>query len=125
MVESVRKRLRGIVLMMFASTASGCATGPHLLGGADRRQQYLAAHTGIPADLASAIDVGHVSPGMNRDQVRAVLGQPLRITAFSRSHAEIWLFPVSRFHQDQMHSHGAVSFRLVFIGDRLTTIEPI
>lgn len=123
MVEGMRKRLGAGGLIMFALTAAACASAPHLVGAPARRQQYLASHTGIPADLAAAIDVGHVSPGMNRDQVRAVLGQPLRITAFSRSHAEIWMFPASRFHQDQMRSHGAASFRLVFIDDRLSMIE--
>jgi outer membrane protein assembly factor BamE (lipoprotein component of BamABCDE complex) len=125
MVESMRKRPPACLLMVFALAAYSCTTGPHLAGAADRRQQYLATHTGIPAELAAAIDVGHVSRGMTREQVRAVLGEPLRVTAFARSDSEIWLFPVSRFHQDQMHSHGAASFRLVFIGDRLTTIEPI
>lgn len=125
MVESVPKGFPACLLTVFACAAYGCATGPHLAGAADRRQQYLATHAGIPADLATAIDVGHVSPGMSREQVRAVLGEPVRVTAFSRSDSEIWLFPVSRFHQDQMHSHGAASFRLLFIADRLTTIEPI
>ena len=125
MVESMRKRVHGYLLLMFVLTAGGCASAPRFARADLRRQQYLATHREVPVDIAVAINAGHVSLGMDRDQVRAVLGEPVRIAEFSRSHAEIWLYPASRFHQDQMHSHGAESFRLVFLGERLSTIEPV
>ena len=126
MVEGMRTQPGHCVIVVgLLATIAGCASAPRIERADVRRQLYLAAHQGISADLAAAIDSGHVLPGMDRDQVRAVLGQPIRVTEFSRSHAEIWLFPASRLHQDKMHSHGAASFRLVFIDQRLSTIDPI
>lgn len=125
MFQRMRKPLCAYVFTMFALTAVGCASVPRLARADLRRQQYLATHRGIPVDIALAIEAGHVSPGMDRDQVLAVLGQPVRTSAFPRSHAEIWLYPASRLHQDQIHAHGAASFRLVFLDERLSMIEPI
>ena len=74
MVERMRTHLCGYVLLMFALTSVGCASAPRFARADLRRQQYLASHRGIPVDVALAIDAGHVSLGVDRDQVRAVLG---------------------------------------------------
>ena len=125
MVERMERRRYTHVLLILSLTAVGCVSVPHRARADLRRQQYLATHRGTPVDVAMAIEAGHVSPGMDRDQVLAVLGQPVRVAEFSRSHIEIWLYPANRFHQDQLHSHGAGSFRLVFLDQRLSTIEPV
>ena len=90
-----------------------------------RQQQYLATHREVPQDIAKAIDTGHVLLGMDRELVWTVLGDPVRKATFSASKYEVWLYPAARLHQDQRHSHGADSFRLVFIDGRLVIIEPI
>lgn len=90
-----------------------------------RKQQYFASHRELAPDTAKAIDSGHVIPGMDREQVWVVLGDPVRKSVFSSGHVEVWLYPAVRLHQDQLHSHGTESFRLVFMDDRLVIIEPI
>lgn len=125
MFQGMRNPLCVCVFMTFTLTGAGCASMPPLTRADLRQQRYLSTHRGISAEFARAIEAGHVSRGMDRDQVTAVLGDPVRKSAYSRSYAEIWLYPASRFHQDGMHAHGATSFRLVFLADRLSTIEPI
>lgn len=90
-----------------------------------RKQQYFAAHREMAPGTVKAIDTGHVIPGMDREQVWVVLGDPLRKKEFSPGGVEVWLYPSTRLHQDQMHSHGAETFRLVFMNGRLAIIEPI
>ncbi len=60
------------------------------------------------------------------------MGDPVRHRVFSgdtsgsrRATVEVWLYPAHKLHQDQLHSHGAISFRLTFIDGRLAIIEPI
>jgi outer membrane protein assembly factor BamE (lipoprotein component of BamABCDE complex) len=90
-----------------------------------RREQYLASQRELSPTIASAIQTGHVVPGMDRDQVWVVVGDPLRKSLFPAHNVEVWLYPSVRFHQDPAHSHGASSFRLVFIDGILRLIEPI
>lgn len=89
-----------------------------------RREQYFATHTEVPTAIAQAIATGHVIPGMNQEQVWVVVGDPLRKNLFPARHAEVWLYSSVRFHQDPAHSHGAASFRLVFVDGILRFIEP-
>lgn len=90
-----------------------------------RREQYFAAHRELSPTVANAIETGHVVPGMDREQVWVVVGDPIRKSLFPASKVEVWLYPSVRFHQDPAHSHGASSFRLVFIDGILRVIEPI
>lgn len=89
-----------------------------------RRQQYLSSRHELSPAVAQAIGTGHVVVGMDRAQVWVVVGDPVRKTTF-RSGTEVWLYPATRFHQDPAHSHGASSFRLVFVDGLLTVIEPL
>ena len=104
---------------------SACTYVPLRQRAAFRKQQYFAAHREVEPATAKAIDTGHVILGMDTEQVWVVLGDPLRKKAFSSGTVEVWLFSSTRLHQDPMHSHGAESFRLVFMNGRLVIIEPI
>lgn len=90
-----------------------------------RREQYFAKHGELSPVIAQAIVDGHVVAGMDREQVWVVVGDPVRKSLFSAGQVEVWLYPSVRFHQDPVHSHGASSFRLVFIDGILRIIEPI
>lgn len=90
-----------------------------------RRGQYFASHRELSPTIANAIEAGHVVSGMDQEQVWVVVGDPVRKSLFPAANVEVWLFPSVRFHQDPAHSHGASSFRLVFIDGILRVIEPI
>ena len=62
---------------------------------------------------------------MYQEQVWVVLGDAVTKARGSDGTVEVWLYPAVRFHQDAVHSHGASSFRLVFIDGILRVIEPI
>lgn len=110
----------GAMLML-----SACVYVPLRQRAAFREQQYFATHRELPPEIRNAIDTGHVILGMDREQVWTVLGDPVRKAIFSSGRFESWLYPANRLHQDQLHSHGANSFRLVFIDGRLALVEPI
>lgn len=117
--------IRACSLFSLCVMLSACVDVPLRQRAAFRQQQYLSTHREVPRDIAKAIDTGHVLLGMDREQVWTVLGDPVRKTTFSASKCDVWLYPSFRLHQDQLHSHGADSFRLVFIDGRLAIIEPI
>lgn len=106
-------------------SVTGCAHVPLRGRQQYRREQYFASHPELSATIANAIQTGHVVPGMNREQVWVVVGEPVRKSLFRGATVEVWLYPSVRFHQDPVNSHGASSFRLVFIDGILRVIEPI
>ena len=108
-----------------AMLAPACTSLPLSQRADIRKQQYLATHRETPSETATAVDLGYVVPGMDQEQVVVVLGQPSYQRTFASGTVRVWLYSVARFHQDQMHSHGASSFRLTFVTGRLTTIEPV
>lgn len=116
---------RGCALLSLCVTLTACVYVPLRQRASYRIDQYFAAHPELAPATAQAIEAGHVIPGMDREQVWVVLGDPLRKSVFSLGRFEVWLYPATRLHQDQLHSHGAASFRLVFIEGRLAIIEPI
>lgn len=90
-----------------------------------RRDEYFATRRELSPTIANAIQTGHVVVGMDREQVWVVAGDPVRKSLFPAAKSEVWLYPSARFHQDPAHSHGASSFRLVFVDGILRVIEPI
>jgi len=67
---------------------------------------------------------GHVTYGMDEDQVFAVLGEPVRRTRHQGAGAsQVWIYPGHKIHQG--YAHGATLYRLVFLDGRLRIIEPI
>ena len=116
---------RGCAAFTLGVTLTACVYVPLRQRASYRKQQYFAAHRELAPAVAQAIDTGHVIDGMDREQVWVVLGDPQRKSVFSSGRFEVWLYPATRFHQDPQHSHGADSFRLVFVDGRLEIIEPI
>ena len=126
-------RLRGPGLSSFAAIlplglACACVHVPASQRASVRRDAYLAAHRELPPSIAKAIIDGHVVGGMDRDQVKAVLGEPLKTSIFGRkdgTRTEVWIFPAVRLHQDRVGGEHGTLFRLVFIDGRLAVMEPV
>lgn len=116
-------RFTVVILLVLSVTA--CVYMPLRGRQQYRREQYFASHRELSPTISNAIETGHVVPGMDREQVWVVVGDPVRKSLFPASKVEVWLYPSVRFHQDPAHSHGASSFRLVFIDGILRIIEPI
>ena len=70
---------------------------------------------------------GHVVEGMDAEQVRVVLGDPIRTSRFLRGGdvIDMWLFPGHRLHQGQMHGNGTTLYRVVLIDGVLVAVEPV
>ena len=76
--------------------------------------------------LADAIVRGHVIAGMDQEQVKVVLGEPVRRSRFERQPpVDVWISQWYKLHQDHMRAGSTPLFRLVFVGGRLTVVEPI
>lgn len=119
----LRSLTRAVVSALLI-VAIGCVRVP-LRGRQDfRRQQFFATHREVSPAIADAVSTGHIIVGMTREEVWVVGGDPIRKSMFRGGGVEVWLYPAIRFHQGP-HTHGADLFRLVFLGDRLTVIEPI
>ncbi len=74
--------------------------------------------------MAAAIERGHVIIGMDQEQVTVVLGTAAKRTSFGgRPPVDVWIYPAARFHQDQLHAHGATLFRLLFRDGRLVSYD--
>ena len=124
-LEAMLSGLRSTVATLLLLSMTACVYVPLRGRQQYRREQYLASHREVSPTIASAIETGHVVSGMDREQVWVVVGDPVRKSLFPAAKAEVWLYPSVRFHQDPAHSHGASSFRLVFIDGILRVIEPI
>ncbi len=106
--------------------ASACVHVPSSRRAGPRREAYLRSQRELPPRIAEAIATGHVIVGMDRDQVKAVLGEPVKTTVFTTRDGvtEIWIYPAVRLHQGHMHADGTL-FRLVLTAGRLALIEPL
>ena len=123
MLSSYGRRHVGVALALIL--LAGCVRVPLWARAEFRKQQFFATHREVSSAVATAIDTGHVILGMDREEVSVVVGDPVRKSVFRSGAVEVWLYPAVRFHQDPAHSHGADSFRLVFIDGRLRVIEPV
>lgn len=72
------------------------------------------------------MEEGHVVPGMDREQVWTVLGEPVQRRTFTHEPViEIWLYQGHKLHQDQMRADSADLFRAVFRDGILVVLEPL
>ena len=115
----------GAAIVLVAATTFGCASLPRGPYAGGRQADYLRSHPELTPEIARAIDTGHLLLGMNPMQVWVVLGDPLQKKRFATSAVEVWLYGPGRLHQDQLHSHGNDSFRVVFFENKLALIETI
>lgn len=115
-----------ISVVAASAMASACVHVPPSGRQGFRVDQYLAAHRELSPSVRKAIEDGHVILGMDRDQVKAVLGAPVKTADFHREREiQIWIYPGHRLHQDQLRGDKAWLFRLVLIDGILAVIEPI
>lgn len=112
----------GILLALWL-LASACVSIPRSKRAAVRLADYFATHEEVPPSVAATMNLGHVSLGMDPDQVWTVLGDPVRRTGFGG--VEVWLYQGHRFHQDHLRTQGSTLFRLVFVRGRLAVIDPL
>lgn len=107
-------------------TMSACVHIPPSRRAGPRREAYLQRQRELPPAIADAIAKGHVVIGMDREQVKVVLGDPVKSTVFKSPDrlTEVWIYPAVRLHQGQLHADGGSLFRLVLIDGRLAVVEP-
>ena len=109
-----------------ALVVSSCVHVPPSRRAGPRREAYLQRVRELPPSIADAIAKGHVIAGMDREQVKVVLGEPVKSTVFRSPErlTEVWIYPAVRLHQGQLHSDGGSLFRLVLVNGKLAVVEP-
>jgi len=117
--------LAAIGTMLFVS-AAGCAQVPVSARAGFRRAEYFATHPELPSSVAAATEVGHVTRGMDQEQVRVVLGEPVHKKSFKgEPPVEVWPYRGHRLHQDPLRTHGVQLFRIVFLDGRAVVLDPV
>lgn len=107
-----------------AAGIAACAHVPLRERAAFRLGEYFEGHHEVPPSIADAMQRGHVTLGMDEEQVFAVLGEPVRRTQYQGPGApQVWIYPGHKIHQG--YAHGASLYRLVFLEGRLRVFEPI
>lgn len=121
-----RRAVLPSVACVCAVLVAACAHVPAADYAVVRRDAYLRSQVELPSAIARAIAEGHVITGMNRQQVTAVLGKPVKVTRFVRDQrvTEVWIYPAARLHQGTLRVDDGSLFRLVITDDRLLVIEP-
>lgn len=104
---------------------AGCAPLPRRVFASARQADYFATRRELTPEVRQAIEAGHLLIGMDMEQVWVVLGDPVRKTRLANTGAEVWLYRGGRLHQDQIHTHGSESFRVVFVAKRVIVIETL
>lgn len=94
-------------------SATGCVHLPPSAFVNVRQANYFFERRELPPSIREAIDEGHVVPGMDREQVWTVLGEPVSRRTFTHELAiEIWLYQGHKLHQDQMRAIVPTCFAL-------------
>lgn len=108
--------MRGLMILPVLMIAA-CMTG---VAPPDPAAAYLGAHPTTERPIAKAIRDGHVIAAMDREQVVASVGPPVRRQQYGDY--EVWLYRSSRFHQGAS-GHGATLVRVIFNRGRVASIE--
>jgi hypothetical protein len=104
--------------------AAGCVHVPLRGKAAFRLAEYFETHREVPPAIAEAMQRGHVTLGMDEEQVVAVLGEPVRRVRYDEPGVpQVWIYRGHGLHQGDVH--GASLYRLVFLDGRLCVWEPI
>jgi hypothetical protein len=110
--------------LLFVLWTAGCVHVPLRERAAFRLSQYFEHHSEVAPSVAEAMQRGHVTLGMDAEQVFAVLGEPVRRVRYDGAGApQVWIVRGHKLHQG--YAHGASLYRLVFLEGRLRVLEPI
>lgn len=126
----IHRRLRNLTFSLLAllslALTGSCAHNSSADSVGERQAKYFGTHPNVPREIAKAIRSGRIVLGMDREQVSAALGEPLRrkISA-SESDLEWWLYPSVKLLQDHFRSQGAFLFKIVFRDGRVASIDAI
>ncbi len=115
-----------VVTLSLPALSISCTHLPASAYASVRQARYFSENREVLPSIRKAIEQGHVVPGMDREQVWTVLGEPVRRTTFKREPViEIWLYQGYKLHQDQMRADRAELFRAVFRDGILVILEPL
>lgn len=122
---ALRFWLVALFFVVLAASA-GCVHLPPSAFASVRMARYFSEKRELPPSIRSAMEKGHVVPGMDREQVWTVLGEPAQRRTFTHDPViEIWLYQGHKLHQDQMRADSATLFRAVFRDGILVILEPL
>ena len=114
-----------VATLLSLSLTIGCAEAGERATSQQRLRDYLGAHRDTTEAVAEAIRLGHVVPGMEREQVTAALGEPIRvIRSSSRGGVEHWLYRMETLHQERLRGRGWSFARVTFLDDRVLLVDP-
>ena len=118
-------RLIGVMVGLLS--LGGCAHVPPSGRAAVRLERYFSTPRELRPSIRDAMLKGHVVEGMDAEQVRVVLGDPIRATRFARDTdtVDVWLYPGYRFHQERFHGSDSTLYRLVLVNGILAVVEPL
>lgn len=118
------RNAKNAVTLVAALWTAGCAHVPLRERASFRLAEYFEDHREVPPVIAEAMQRGHVTLGMDEEQVVAVLGDPVRRVQYDGPGApQVWIYRGHKLHQG--YAHGASLYRLVFLDGRLRVLEPI
>jgi hypothetical protein len=105
----------------------GCVHVPPSGRAAVRLERYFSTPHELRPSIRDAMLKGHVVEGMDAEQVRVVLGDPVRSTRFGHGGdvIDVWLFRGYRFHQERFPGKGSTLYRLVLVNGVLAIVEPL
>ena len=119
-----RNAARIVATLFSAAWAARCVHVPLRERAGFRLEEYFDNHRELPPPVADAMRRGHVTLGMDEEQVLAVLGEPVRRVRFDGpGAAQVWIYRGYKLHQG--YAHGASLYRLVFLEGRLRVLEPL
>jgi outer membrane protein assembly factor BamE (lipoprotein component of BamABCDE complex) len=113
-----------VATLLSLSLTVGCAEAGERATSQQRLRDYLGAHRDTTGAVAEAIRLGHVVPGMDREQVTAALGEPIRvIRSSSQGGVEHWLYRMETLHQEQLRGRGWSFVRITFLDGRVLRMD--
>lgn len=95
----------------------------------ENSQQPWEAYFGENRDashvIKEAVRLGHIVPGMDRGQVTAALGEPIRkVHSSTTPDMEHWYYRLEKVHQEQFRGRGWSLVRITFRDDRVIKVDP-
>ncbi len=88
-------------------------------------EAYFGENNDASQVIREAVRLGHIVPGMDRGQVTAALGEPIRKVHSSKTpDMEHWYYRVEKLHQEQFRGRGWSLVRITFRDGRVIKVDP-